>query len=118
MVKQSERLAMQFVEQADKLVLNRLMGSLRPVLATIYFMAIGSSISYGQVATPLDEIAAVAGTANPGTATTTGQSFTGSSNRDNLSNNDRFVFELVSKAVAAVTLKLANDASLDHEKRP
>ncbi|HEX3665971.1 MAG TPA: M28 family peptidase [Rhizomicrobium sp.] len=37
---------------------------------------------------------------------------------DNLSNNDRFVFELVSKAVAAVTLKLANDASLDHEKRP
>jgi hypothetical protein len=37
---------------------------------------------------------------------------------DNLSNNDRFVFELVSKAVGAVTLKLANDASLDHEKRP
>jgi len=37
---------------------------------------------------------------------------------DNLSNNDPFVLELVSKGVAAVTLKLANDASLDHEKRP
>jgi hypothetical protein len=37
---------------------------------------------------------------------------------DNLSNNDPFVFEMVSKAVAAVTLKLANDAALDHEKRP
>ncbi|HEY3638038.1 MAG TPA: M28 family peptidase [Rhizomicrobium sp.] len=37
---------------------------------------------------------------------------------DNLSNNDQFVFEFVSKAVAAVTLKLANDASLDREKRP
>lgn len=37
---------------------------------------------------------------------------------DNLSNNDRFVLGFVSKAVAAVTLKLANDASLDHEKRP
>jgi hypothetical protein len=37
---------------------------------------------------------------------------------DNLSNNDRFVLGLVSKAVAAVALKLANDASLDHEKRP
>jgi hypothetical protein len=37
---------------------------------------------------------------------------------DNLSNNDPFVFELVSKGVAAVTLKLANDESLDHEKRP
>ncbi|HEX4079771.1 MAG TPA: M28 family peptidase [Rhizomicrobium sp.] len=37
---------------------------------------------------------------------------------DNLSNNDPFVFELVSKGVAAVTLKLANDKSLDHEKRP
>jgi hypothetical protein len=37
---------------------------------------------------------------------------------DNLSNNDPFVLELVSKAVAAVTLKLANDASLDREQRP
>ncbi len=37
---------------------------------------------------------------------------------DNLSNNDQFVLGLVSKAVAAVTLKLANDAALDHEKRP
>lgn len=36
---------------------------------------------------------------------------------DNLSNNDRFVLGFVSKAVAAVTLKLADDASLDHEKR-
>ncbi|MBV9571092.1 MAG: M28 family peptidase [Alphaproteobacteria bacterium] len=31
---------------------------------------------------------------------------------DNLSNNNRFVFEIVSKATAYVTLKLANDASL------
>jgi hypothetical protein len=37
---------------------------------------------------------------------------------DNLANNDPFVFEFASKAVAAVTLKLANDASLDHQKRP
>ncbi|HEY3776711.1 MAG TPA: M28 family peptidase [Rhizomicrobium sp.] len=36
---------------------------------------------------------------------------------DNLSNNDRFVLGFVSRAVAAVTLKLANDASLDQEKR-
>ncbi|HEX3666075.1 MAG TPA: hypothetical protein VHU23_12695 [Rhizomicrobium sp.] len=81
MFKQLERLATQFVEQANNLVLNRLLGSLRLVLAAIYFLAIGGSISYGQTATPLDEIAAVAGTANPGTATITGQSFTGSSNR-------------------------------------
>jgi Zn-dependent M28 family amino/carboxypeptidase len=33
---------------------------------------------------------------------------------DNLSNNDRFVLEFVSRAVAYVTLKLANDASLRH----
>ena len=33
---------------------------------------------------------------------------------DNLSNNDRFVLEFVSRAVAHVTLKLANDASLRH----
>jgi hypothetical protein len=31
---------------------------------------------------------------------------------DNLSNNDRFVFELMSRAVAYVTFELANDASL------
>jgi hypothetical protein len=31
---------------------------------------------------------------------------------DNLSNNDRFVLEFVSKATASVTLELANDASL------
>ncbi|MGH6887680.1 MAG: M28 family peptidase [Rhizomicrobium sp.] len=36
---------------------------------------------------------------------------------DNLSNNDPFVLGFVSKAVAAVTLRLANDASLDHENR-
>lgn len=34
---------------------------------------------------------------------------------DNLSNNDPFVLGMVSKAVAAVTLKLANDASLRHD---
>lgn len=33
---------------------------------------------------------------------------------DNLSNNDPFVLELVSKAVADVTFRLANDASLGH----
>jgi hypothetical protein len=33
---------------------------------------------------------------------------------DNLSNNDPFVLEFVSKAVAAVTLELANDGSLRH----
>ena len=33
---------------------------------------------------------------------------------DNLSNNDPFVMEFVSKAVAVVTLKLANDESLKH----
>jgi hypothetical protein len=33
---------------------------------------------------------------------------------DNLSNNDPFVLELVSKAVAHVTFQLANDASLEH----
>jgi hypothetical protein len=34
---------------------------------------------------------------------------------DNLSNNDRFVLEFVSKAVAAVTLVLANDGTLRHD---
>ena len=33
---------------------------------------------------------------------------------DNLSNNDPFVFEFVSRAVAVVTLELANDKSLKH----
>jgi hypothetical protein len=36
---------------------------------------------------------------------------------DNLSNNDPFVLEFASKAVAAVTLELANDASLGRETR-
>lgn len=36
---------------------------------------------------------------------------------DNLSNNDRFVLEFVSKAVADVTFELANDASLGRTER-
>jgi Peptidase family M28/PA domain len=37
---------------------------------------------------------------------------------DNLDNNDRFVFDFVSKAVAAVTLTLANDKSLGRGDAP
>jgi len=37
---------------------------------------------------------------------------------DNLSNNDAFVFDFVSKAVAAVTLTLANDKSLGRKDAP
>jgi hypothetical protein len=37
---------------------------------------------------------------------------------DDLCYNDPFVFELVSKAGAVVTLKLANDVALDQEKPP